>query len=731
MKIKFKLSMLMIGIVAVIVAGLAILLLRKASDISMDLSLRSMQYLTQQRAEYWKGREDAHLEALHTLSIEMGEYEKISPAQRRDLFDYLLLGVINSTPDLVNIYTVWKPNAVDGMDAQYINRTGSTRTGQYAITYTRETGSIQARTSMDIEDTMAYINGPNSYNDRIEQPFFRNIDGKDKILVRMMNPIINPRTNEVVGGVGFLLDLSTMQSVLENMMKETKEISVMAIYSSNGFILAHFLPDRVGRFLADVDMEYGKNIQTASLAVREGRPYKDSVYDPTLGTNIELNIVPFQLGDSGETWSVMIGTTKAYVLTEVNAITKFTIFISITALLIAVVIVFIVLSFVTRPIVKVAETLKDISEGEGDLTRTIAVTAKDETGDLAHYFNDTIEKIRHLIISIKDQAGKLSDTGNDLASNMAQTAAAVNQITANVQSIKGRVMNQSASVTETNATMEQITLNIDKLNDHVEDQSSNITQASSAIEEMVANIQSVNQTLIKNADNVNSLTEASDVGRAGLQDVATDIQEIARESEGLLEINSLMKNIASQTNLLSMNAAIEAAHAGEAGKGFAVVADEIRKLAESSSEQSKTIGFVLKKMKDLIDKITDSTGNVLTKFEAIDSSIKIVVEQEENIRNAMEEQSTGSKQLLQGVTNVNDITRHVKTGSLEMLEGSREVIQESKNLEMVTQEITGSMNEMASGADQINVAVNRVNEITTQNRENIDILVREVSKFKV
>jgi methyl-accepting chemotaxis protein len=216
-----------------------------------------------------------------------------------------------------------------------------------------------------------------------------------------------------------------------------------------------------------------------------------------------------------------------------------------------------------------------------------------------------------------------------------------------------------------------------------------------------------------------------------MSDVVSDIQEIARESEGLLEINSVMENIASQTNLLSMNAAIEAAHAGEAGKGFSVVAEEIRKLAESSSEQSKTISNVLKTMKSSIDKITNSTENVLKRFETIDSCVKTVVDQEENIRNAMEEQGTGSNQLLKGVSSVNELTRLVKSGSEEMLEGSKEVIKEGKNLEMVTQEITGGMSEMASGAEQINVAVNSVNDLSHKNKESIDILIKEVSHFKV
>src|SRR5215510_6940703 len=248
---------------------------------------------------------------------------------------------------------------------------------------------------------------------------------------------------------------------------------------------------------------------------------------------------------------------------------------------------------------------------------------------------------------------------------------------------------------------------------------------------MLANIQSVTQTLVKNKDNVEELLQASEVGRSGLQDVAGDIQEIARESEGLLEINSVMENIASQTNLLSMNAAIEAAHAGEAGKGFAVVADEIRKLAESSSEQSKTIGSVLKKIKGSIDKITSSTENVLKKFEAIDTSVTTVAVQEDNIRNAMEEQGVGSRQILDGVGGVNEITRLVRNDASQMLTGSKEVIKESKDLEKVTQEIASGINEMASGAHEINAAVTQVNEISIKNREGIGALIKEVSRFKV
>jgi methyl-accepting chemotaxis protein len=402
----------------------------------------------------------------------------------------------------------------------------------------------------------------------------------------------------------------------------------------------------------------------------------------------------------------------------------------IVGVMLSLVLVLILALFIRKPFKAMMKTLGEIEAGS-DLTKRFMVTGRNEIGKLSEFCNQTFEKFRNVLLGIRNESIALGNTGENLASNANQTAAAITQITSSINNMKDQIGTQGGEVDGTTAAVERIMGQVDDLNKNIEKQTVSVNQSSAAIEQMFANIRSVGDTLAKNQTSVRSLTEASKAGKQDIEAVARDIQEIAKESEGLLEINAVIQNIASQTNLLSMNAAIEAAHAGEVGKGFAVVADEIRKLAESSSEQSKTISTILRRIEVSIDTISKSTGVMTKGFDTIEVGVKTVADQEKAILTAMQEQEAGSKQILEEVEKLKSITGLVRDSSVVISGEGKDVKQQSVILGKTARAIQNAVNEISTGATQITIAVNQVNEICVANKESITALIRGIAEFKV
>ncbi|MDR0525565.1 MAG: methyl-accepting chemotaxis protein [Spirochaetaceae bacterium] len=737
MRLNTKLSIIIIGIIAVVISVSAVITLSRSRELQLRSAYSQVEQIAHAHAVDTQRKMEEYFTTAKMLAQIMGEFETVLEERRRPMYNDIMRSLIEYNANFIGLWTAWFPNALDGMDDQYRNTPGSNAKGQFITTYTRRNGLVEL---MDggwegTNDALANLKNESV----IVPPVWRDIKGMGEVaVITITYPIQNIANGNLVGvvGINFRSNMTEVVAGISNSIYNGK--GSVGLYSNSGIIVAHSDVERVKHNIQEDPHEQallGKDMQTVVNAIKNGGQdgrFVDMVhYSPTLKTNVLLVYHPFTVGTTITPWMLAVGFPMNEVVKPITQLTWFTLIFTVASLFIAGGMVVAVARAIVTPIRRVTGTLREISEGGGDLTQTIEVNTKDEIADLAYYFNQTLDKIRLMVITIKKQAVNLSEIGASLDTSMDETAQSVQDIAGNIFKIKTQVSSQATGVSETNANMEEITGNINKLNNHVESQSASVTQSSSAVEEMLANIRSVTETLIQNAGNVVELMEASDLGRNGLQEVAQDIREIARESEGILEINAVMENIAGQTNLLSMNAAIEAAHAGDAGKGFAVVADEIRKLAESSSEQSKTISDVLKKIKVSIDKITASTDNVLLKFEAIDNGVRTVSEQETHIRSAMEEQGTGSKQVLDAIGRLNDLTQQVKIGSEDMLKGSRQVIEESQKLGVMTSEIADGINQMATSAEQINGTVQEVNELSTLNRTNIDILVKEVARFKV
>jgi methyl-accepting chemotaxis protein len=640
----------------------------------------------------------------------------------------LLASVHRQNPDLYTVWAVYDRNRWDGRDAFFVNKNGWDAQGSFGYYTSMDGQDIKIIQDNDFYKETYFVEPQKAGTLLLMEPYQDEVAGAHITNTSIALPLYDEKKTFLgVCGVDTSLDMIIKQ--VQQFKYGTSGYALLI--SGNGTVLSDQNEAKIGKPYTEVfSKELASAIQEHLTNGSESKETNkiDAWYNLDNRAYYAL-FFPIELNGGSGRWLCAVMAPKDELMAPIYFFRSISIGGALITFLFTFLVIFIIATQTVKPL-KLFESLLD-PVGKGDFTVRFQGFSNDEIGELGKTIDDLLEKLSILIHRIKAAAAAFASLEDLSNQQTEQTGLDVEQIAEAIASMQQALYDQVSMVNQVTGFMQENLFTVSNLDNNIEGQSKRLQESSAAVEEMTANVGSIAGNMEGVSSSVMDLKTASDRGMERLNTVSALANDVSGKSQALLEVNSTIAGIAGRTNLLAMNAAIEAAHAGEAGKGFAVVADEIRNLAENSAVKSKESGRVLKSVQSAIETMVSAITAVEASLKDIMDKVNQVESLSLQVKTSLEEQKQGSEQVLETLAQLHKITAEVRSQSAALHQQNASVLEQATLLSSRSEELKTKMNKIDEHGHHIRASVHKMVDLAQSNREELAVLIRETSAFKI
>ena len=524
---------------------------------------------------------------------------------------------------------------------------------------------------------------------------------------------------------------------------ESPRVAAAGGYTMPIFVKSEFVDDKTGKkipggcvgFLELSSLnKLGKSFyNTGRISVYDDvgglRAGEDILGEENTKNNIEVYSKSFKIAN--KQWIVVASVDKEEIHQISNQLQRISLIVGFVIAIILMILELIIIRIIIGKFDSIKKNIDDLNTGDKDLTKRLEIYHNNEISQVKKSVNAFVNTVHETVREIGTANYNLRETFENVKGQLDATKNQMDNISLEIQTATSTLEAEDKSVMDTSELVAQISSNITTLNQMIDSQVEAITQASAGIEQMIGNIQSISISVDKMAGEFNELNAATVEGIEKNRIVNELLNSVLAQSKSLQDTNMVIANISSQTNLLSMNAMIESAHAGEAGKGFAVVAEEIRKLADTSATQSKSISENLKLIAENIRKVVESADLSKASFEVVSDKSNNTSELVYSIKKATEEQSEGSKHLLETLSTMNNISVSVQRSSKKIGDRALTVLDAIAGLKESSKNMAQNFNKIVSTTEVTQQTTKNLNQLTEDMTQAVNDISERIDEFKV